>query len=79
MDFKMKKYLRVTSYGSIKPPKKPSKVDDAYIKGVKYGRFICALDILWGQTTAKEELAKQMEDMGLPSLAKAYRKVCKDD
>jgi len=54
-----------------------NNIDKAFIEGRMLGRFDLALEIEWGQTTAKEEIARQMEDEGIPSLGKAYRKVNK--
>jgi hypothetical protein len=57
--------------------KEMNKVDKAFVRGKEQGRFDLALEIEWGQTTAREELAKQMEDEEVPSLGKAYRRVNK--
>lgn len=51
------------------------KVDKAFVRGKEQGRFDLALEIEWGQTTAKEEIARQME--GVPSLSYVYRSINK--
>jgi hypothetical protein len=61
--------------------KEMRKVDKAFVRGKEQGRFDLALEIEWGQTTAKEEIArqiytKQME--GVPSLSNIYRKLNKE-